>query len=300
MQMPRSLLVVGLVAVMALVMLGSAQAQIGARAIAMGGAFVGLADDVSATYWNPAGLAFLPGAGATYGGALNNRDGVAFSDFAAYVTPFDETSTIGLSYARGVVESVSAYDLSFEWTQSLWWVSYAYRATNSTGIGLNVRWINDDVTASDEGLPVEMSVDTDLGVDVAAYHQVSERISVGLMVTNLNEPELRIAVAGEPEGKGNISREYTPGVAMRFPEQGLIVVADIHDVTDVVEAGIRVGAEKAFPRDQYTLALRAGYHGNAHAVTLGGGIHYGDWTADIAVLGGDFDNTCYASLTTCF
>ena len=34
---------------------------IGARAIAMGGAFVGLADDFSAVFWNPAGLGQLKG-----------------------------------------------------------------------------------------------------------------------------------------------------------------------------------------------------------------------------------------------
>ena len=32
---------------------------VGARALGMGGAFVGLADDASAGYWNPAGLAFM-------------------------------------------------------------------------------------------------------------------------------------------------------------------------------------------------------------------------------------------------
>ena len=31
--------------------------SIGTRALAMGGAFVGLADDFSAIYWNPAGIA---------------------------------------------------------------------------------------------------------------------------------------------------------------------------------------------------------------------------------------------------
>src|SRR5262249_46696775 len=36
---------------------------VGARALAMGGAFVGLADDWTATYWNPAGLAQLGKAG---------------------------------------------------------------------------------------------------------------------------------------------------------------------------------------------------------------------------------------------
>ena len=33
----------------------------GARALGMGGAFVGVADDASATYWNPAGLAWTNG-----------------------------------------------------------------------------------------------------------------------------------------------------------------------------------------------------------------------------------------------
>ena len=33
----------------------------GARALAMGGAFTSIADDVSAGYWNAAGLAFLKG-----------------------------------------------------------------------------------------------------------------------------------------------------------------------------------------------------------------------------------------------
>ena len=32
---------------------------VGARALSMGGAFVALADDADATYWNPAGLAQL-------------------------------------------------------------------------------------------------------------------------------------------------------------------------------------------------------------------------------------------------
>src|SRR5690348_6057370 len=35
----------------------------GARAESMGGAFVGLADDWTAIYWNPAGLASLKGTG---------------------------------------------------------------------------------------------------------------------------------------------------------------------------------------------------------------------------------------------
>jgi long-chain fatty acid transport protein len=43
---------------------------LGARAVAMGGAFVGLADDFTAFYWNPAGLARLKGTTFGLGGDL--------------------------------------------------------------------------------------------------------------------------------------------------------------------------------------------------------------------------------------
>src|SRR2546428_575593 len=33
---------------------------VGARAVGMGGAFVAVADDATAPWWNPAGLVFLP------------------------------------------------------------------------------------------------------------------------------------------------------------------------------------------------------------------------------------------------
>ena len=35
--------------------------SIGTRALSMGGAMVGLADDATAIYWNPAGISNVPG-----------------------------------------------------------------------------------------------------------------------------------------------------------------------------------------------------------------------------------------------
>ncbi len=50
---------------------------VGAKALSMGGAFVGLADDWTATFWNPAGLAQLEGTGA--GIAVNELFSKTFS-----------------------------------------------------------------------------------------------------------------------------------------------------------------------------------------------------------------------------
>jgi len=71
---------------------------IGARPVAMWSAFTGLADDVSAIYWNPGGLAAVGErqATTTY---LNYLAGIQ-SGFAGLLWPLDETNAVGvgLSY----------------------------------------------------------------------------------------------------------------------------------------------------------------------------------------------------------
>lgn len=57
---------------------------LGARAFAMGGAFIGLADDWTAIYWNPAGLARLPGLHAgfnLFSPRFNDYDGDSVHNF---------------------------------------------------------------------------------------------------------------------------------------------------------------------------------------------------------------------------
>ena len=74
---------------------------VGPRALGMGGAFVGVADDVTAGYWNPAGLAFLSGRVAS---VMHSEQltGLAY-DYAAYAHPRgqgDRRSAYGFSLIR--------------------------------------------------------------------------------------------------------------------------------------------------------------------------------------------------------
>ena len=68
--------------------------QVGARAIGMGGAYVALANDASAIYWNPAGLARVPKGEAT----LMHTNWLADTnfDFGAVVLPLS-FGTVGAS-----------------------------------------------------------------------------------------------------------------------------------------------------------------------------------------------------------
>jgi hypothetical protein len=72
---------------------------VGARALGMGGAFVGVADDATACFWNPSGLCLLEGKelclmhAETFGSLLNQ-------DFAAYAFPLmDETGTSAMGFS---------------------------------------------------------------------------------------------------------------------------------------------------------------------------------------------------------
>jgi hypothetical protein len=69
---------------------------VGARAIGMGGAFVGTSDDVTSLYWNPAGIARLTHREALF----NHMSWIADMnfDYAGAAVPLGDFGTLGLSF----------------------------------------------------------------------------------------------------------------------------------------------------------------------------------------------------------
>ncbi len=79
---------------------------VGARSIGMGSAYVASADDVTAAYWNPAGLVRLEG---RYQGALMHAQyfaGIAKFDYIGLGSRLDESSAIGISLLRYGVDDI--------------------------------------------------------------------------------------------------------------------------------------------------------------------------------------------------
>jgi long-subunit fatty acid transport protein len=76
-----------------------------ARALGMGGAYVSLADEVSAGYWNPAGLSHLRYPEISYMHVERFAGAVSF-DYAGVALPVTERSTIGLSAFRSGVNDI--------------------------------------------------------------------------------------------------------------------------------------------------------------------------------------------------
>ena len=69
---------------------------VGARAMGMGGAFVGTANDVTSLYWNTAGIARLPRNEALF--AHNEWLADTKFDYAALAVPLEDFGTLGLSF----------------------------------------------------------------------------------------------------------------------------------------------------------------------------------------------------------
>lgn len=84
-----------------------------ARALGMGGAYVAHADEVSAGYWNPAGLSHLTYPQISYMHVERFAGAVSF-DYGAVATPVNERSTVSLSLFRSgvndIVNTLNAWD----------------------------------------------------------------------------------------------------------------------------------------------------------------------------------------------
>jgi len=278
-------------------------ACVGARPYGMGLAFVAVADDVNATYWNPAGLVQLDLREATYMRNMNARESINYQDYWAYAQPLDENSAVAVSYIR--VDQIPDV-----WSQNWYWVSYARVISPETSLGLNVRSVNDDVKLSG------VSIDTRLGLDFSVLHRVNEQLSIGLLVQNANEPDSEITTALgmylPVEIDATHPRNWRPGIAYQV-DPTLTVAMSVYDALDEADGlmrHLRVGVEKIVEtgEDGRYQAWRIGYAGlwaesdaiAPKGLTLGLGLGSENFKVDAALLMGDFNDAWFLSATTSF
>ncbi len=124
---------------------------VGANAVGMGGAFVSIANDASALYWNPGGIANT----AKYEAVLvhTNWIGETSFDFAGLVIPLSGFGHLGVSFTslsmddmavrtvekpEGTGEFFSANDLAVG-------VSYARSLTDRFSIGFTIKYVEQSI-----------------------------------------------------------------------------------------------------------------------------------------------------------
>ncbi|MBD3167275.1 PorV/PorQ family protein, partial [bacterium] len=153
----------------------------GARPGGMGEAFVALADDATATWWNPAGLAFQDGKEVTMMHVnwlpqfkLNDL----YYDFISYAHHVPDWGTFG---GNIVFLNLGETERTNEFGQTLGtFSSYEFALTGSYGsvmsdnmsLGVNMRYIYSHLSDRGAGAELGSGVATSIGVDIGWLYKV--------------------------------------------------------------------------------------------------------------------------------
>lgn len=149
----------------------------GARAIGLGGAFVAVADDASAGYWNPAGMTQLPGFTISLADRLTDIE----TDYAniALAFPVWKLGFLGINAIYYSCGDVTTYDnygastgiLTDEEVSLI--LSYAYRL-NQLSVGINGKYFYQNMEDDYQSDGADGT-----GIDIAILYRVFKKLKVG-------------------------------------------------------------------------------------------------------------------------
>lgn len=269
---------------------------VGARAVSMGGAFSATASDVTALYWNPAGVANSLQSGAMFSnsqwfadikmnwaGAALQLGGMGTIGLSVTQLDYGDMEVTTLQEPEGTGEMFNAQDLSLGLT-------YAMRLTEQFSIGGSVKYVSQSIwNSSVSGFAV------DLGV---LFISDINGLRIGAAITNfgtdmqIDGKDLLVLHDVDEENFGNNDQILASLQTNEYPLPLTFKVGLAMDLIDLADHRFTVAADAYHPSDnaeylsvggEYMfmnlLALRGGYKSlfldnSEEGLTLGFGIHY--------------------------
>ncbi len=240
---------------------------VGPRALAMGSAFIAVADDNSGAYWNPAGIPFMK----------QNQVGLVYSkmsldrnyNYASVILP---TWKLGVSAIMSGVKDIPGYDMydyptgSFTESNTVLLVSYAPKLADEMSIGMNLKILQskiDDASGTGYGL--------DLGTMFIITEQLKAALVLQDLYTNINwkgDYSEKVPLVAKI---GTSYDVFAPGTR----SYNLKLSADVEKYATRKRIRYNFGTEVSLP---YNLALRAGLADNF--LTAGFGLKMGMFGLD--------------------
>jgi hypothetical protein len=230
----------------------------GARALGLGRAFTGLADDPSAIYYNPAGLALQNPLQITLQHAALFYD--TMYDFAAITYPVSGIGTFagslvslrttGFDPRNNIWESPGTGNFSV--TNQAYIISYAKDITPWFAAGANLKLINEQVY-NESGLGY--------GLDIGALLTPANYFSFGLSIINLVPASVKLDQTAE-----SFPVTIRAGIAFKLLNDRIIPVFDIVQELSKKDFKFSMGLE-AYPIQD--LALRAGIDESEYTFGIG-------------------------------
>ena len=295
----------------------------GARAIAMGESYVAIADDATASYYNPAALSgqvnkkmnfthakWLPGL----------ADDLSY-EFLGYAQPVEGWGNIGINAAllnlgeqtrtgeRGeVLGTFSSYDLAIS-------AAYGTDISNNMSAGIGLKFIRSNLADQGAGIERGKGVGNSFAADLGLLWHLTPNLNFGAALRNLG-PKIAYIDASQADP---LPQHIVLGIAYELLEteyhdmllsldlykpliddgsfaRNLITAwADESMGREFKEMDLHVGGEYRYGlsaiKDQSFLALRAGYSldhdGDLKTPTFGLGLKYNMFQVDVAYITGD-------------
>ena len=210
---------------------------VGARAVAMGGAFTGLANDVSAGYWNPSGLVQLDGSQLItmydslpegmshvyvgYGKKLAGPGALGLQ--INYMTSGD---IMGVDETGQETVSFNVYSMAIGFT-------YAGVINEGMSYGINVKNISENIAGTSGA---------GFGADAGILYKSSDKMKLGLALQNLGTG---VTYEGDTEASPlpMVVRAGVSYLAMQDAEKNVVLCADVSKISSDAGVGISAGGE---------------------------------------------------------
>jgi hypothetical protein len=278
-----------------------------ARSAGMGDAYVALADDADATFFNPAALANDEGRSlsTTFYKPVPSLASDIFTSFGAYTQSFGGVGNFGLSL---VYTSLGTQFRTDEQGQDLgtftsfgvaFGVSYGAYITKSLSLGLTTKLIHQNLAGQGAGAEQGSGTGTSFGADLGLLWKPSDRFTLGWALRNVG-PNMTFIDADQSDP---LPQTFTIGFGWTFlktEKWSFLLATDVYkplsdegissfisgwsDGTaseELKDMDYHVGGEWAYYLSEITsFALRAGYShdqdGNRKTPTFGFGLKY-DW-----------------------
>jgi len=171
--------------------------DVGARGMALGDAVLPLADDASASFWNPANLSLLKRGSVFFSNVTWLAD-VQFNAAAA-AWNLGSAGTVGAFFQHmnsGEIEETTIVDQqgtgnTFVSTGTVFGVSYARWLTSQFSFGANLKYVAEDLVSGLTGTSSNFAKGGTWAVDLGTYYNTNiKSIRFGIMIKNFG-PEIQ-------------------------------------------------------------------------------------------------------------
>jgi len=269
---------------------------VGARALALGSAFTGLANDASAVYWNPSGMVQIPRREITLM-HTSFFDDIVHTDYLGFAYPFDNQA-VGVGILRYATENIPISTRLDENNQPIierrvgdseyaLFASYGHSIKPGWSLGGNVKIL---------GQKLGDHSAYGFGVDIGLMTKFLENISLGVMITDITgtyifwdtghhdllKPQIRTGLAYNITLDQLHSRLLFVGAGHLDFQQNEMSTHQNLLSNSTLHGGVEYWFYQHF-------ALRLGM--DNHNLTAGAGFLLGNWSIDYAYAGFELGNT---------